>query len=68
MKYIYTANKCPACEALKAQYDRDGIKYVERSSQRLKVPAEDRDQIDIDGFVALCENNMTLPVCVDVLD
>ncbi len=65
MKYIYTANKCPACEALKSKYDRDGIKYVERSSQRLKTPAEDHDQIDVDGFVALCQNNMELPIEVE---
>ncbi len=63
MYYIYTAEDCPRCERQKAEWKRDGIPFTERSSDRLKG-GEHADQIDVDGFVALCSNNMQLPAIV----
>lgn len=65
MKYIYTAEKCPACIKLKAEFDRDGVEYTERSGSRLKSPADDWDEIDVDAFAELSANNMTLPIVVE---
>ncbi len=62
MKYIYTQPNCPKCYDLKAGYDVQGIQYIERSSDRLKTPAADRDTIDVDAFVQLSMQNMRLPV------
>lgn len=62
MKFIYTAQDCPKCYDLKEGYDIQGIKYTERSSDRIKQPASDRDEIDIDAFVLLVQQNLVLPV------
>ncbi len=62
MKFIYTQPDCPRCYDLKAAYDRQGIKYTERSADRLKNPTADRDDIDIDAFAQLSNQNMVLPV------
>ncbi len=42
-----------------------GIKYIERSANRLKTPPVDRDDIDVDAFVQLSMQNMVLPVEVN---
>ncbi len=62
MKYIYTASECPKCDALKENYKTQSIEYVERDAERLKNPAHDRDDIDIEAFVQLSMQNMVLPV------
>lgn len=62
MIYIYTAKDCPRCETLKSKYKSQGIEYTERDADRLKNPAADRDDIDIDAFVQLSMQNNTLPV------
>ena len=62
MKYIYTAPDCPKCETLKESYKMQSIEYVERDADRLKNPAHDRDNIDVDAFVQLSMQNMILPV------
>ena len=65
MKYIYTAPECPKCESLKESYQTQSIEYVERDAERLKNPAQDRDDIDIEAFVQLSMQNMVLPVEID---
>ncbi len=62
MKYIYTAPDCPKCETLKESYKAQNIEYVERDAERLKKPADDRDNIDVEAFVQLSMQNMILPV------
>lgn len=62
MKYIYTALECPKCETLKESYKAQNIEYVERDAGRLKNPAHDRDDIDVEAFVQLSMQNMILPV------
>lgn len=65
MLYIYTAPNCPRCHDLMRDYDLQGIKYRERSGDRLKTPADDRDEIDVDAFVKLSRQNMIFPVEVN---
>ena len=65
MKYIYTAPDCPKCESLKESYKTQSIEYVERDAERLKNPALDRDDIDLEAFVQLSMQNMVLPVEID---
>lgn len=65
MKYIYTAPECPKCDALKESYKAQNIEYIERDAQRLKNPAHDRDNVDIEAFVQLSMQNMVLPVEID---
>ena len=65
MKYIYTALDCPKCETLKKSYRVQGILFVERPADRLKNPAHDRDDIDVEAFVQLSMQHMVLPVEVD---
>ncbi len=65
-KYIYTAEDCPRCETLKSNYDEQNIEYMERSSERLTSPTEDRDEIDIEAFAQLNMQNLLLPVEVNV--
>ncbi len=65
MKYIYTAPDCPKCESLKESYKTQSVEYVERDAERLKNPALDRDDIDIEAFVQLSMQNMVLPVEID---
>ena len=65
MKYIYTANGCTKCTDLKHAYDLQGVKYEERSAQRLKE-GKRIDQVDVDAFVQLNMQNMELPVEVNV--
>jgi glutaredoxin len=62
VKYIYTAPDCPKCETLKESYKAQNIEYVERDAERLKKPAGDRDNIDVEAFVQLSMQNMILPV------
>ncbi len=64
MRYVYTAEGCPACINKKEEYRKDGIPFVERSSNRLKVPADDKDDLDVEAFAVLCEQQMNLPVVV----
>ncbi len=63
MLYIYTADDCPKCVALKAEYTQKGIEFQERSADRLKKP---EDLIDQEGLVEASFNNMTLPVVVEM--
>ena len=65
MKYIYTNKMCGACIELKKKYDTMGVEYVERDADRLKNPAVDWDDIDIDAFAILSDQNMVLPVEVE---
>ena len=65
MKYIYTSPDCPKCEALKDRCKTQSIEYVERDADRLKNPANDRDDIDVEAFVQLSMQNMVLPVEID---
>ena len=65
MKYIYTAPDCPKCESLKESYKTQSVEFVERDAERLKNPALDRDDIDIEAFVQLSMQNMVLPVEID---
>lgn len=62
MRYIYTSPDCPKCESLKNRYKTQGIEYIERDADRLKNPAADRDDIDVEAFVQLSMQNMVLPV------
>ena len=62
MKYIYTAPDCPKCETLKESYRAQSIEYIERDAERLKNPAYDRDDVDVEAFVQLSMQNMILPV------
>jgi glutaredoxin len=65
MKYVYTANMCPACEKLKKEYKEQEVEFVERNGNKLKTPGSDRDDIDVDAFAQLAMNNMLLPVVVE---
>ena len=65
MKYIYTSPDCPKCDALKERYKSQSTEFVERDSDRLKNPAHDRDDIDVEAFVQLSMQNMVLPVEID---
>ena len=47
---------------MKSSYRTQGIPFKERSADRLKNPANDRDDIDIEAFVQLSMQNMALPV------
>lgn len=63
MKYIYTSNECPKCDALKKRYNEFGIVYIERIADRMKAPEDD---IDIQALVQASMQNMMLPVEVEV--
>ncbi|HDY69128.1 MAG: hypothetical protein JYX80_14630 [Candidatus Scalindua sediminis] len=65
MRYIYTAPACPKCESLKERYKTQGLEYIEKDADRLKNPAIDRDDIDVEAFVQLSMQNMVLPVEVN---
>ncbi|MDE1890727.1 MAG: hypothetical protein KGI30_10845 [Planctomycetota bacterium] len=62
MKYIYTAEDCPKCESLKKKYKTEGVRFVERSANRIKQP---EDEIDQEALVQASMQNMELPVEVD---
>ncbi len=62
MKYIYTQPNCPKCVSLKEGLKKQGIPFKERSAERLQNRI---DQIDVDGFIKLQMQNLTLPVEVD---
>ena len=64
MKYIYTQANCPKCESLKSGLIKQGILFKERPAERLQNRT---DQIDVDGFIKLQMQNLTLPVEVDIL-
>jgi len=63
MYYIYTKEDCPRCESQKKKWEADGVEYIERDANRLDG-GNHSDQIDVDGFVELCMNNMMLPAIV----
>ncbi len=63
MKYIYTQANCPKCESLKSGLIKQGILFRERTSERLQNRI---DQVDVDAFVKLQIQNLTLPVEVDI--
>lgn len=65
MKYLYTAPDCPRCETRKKELNDAQIVFEIRSADRLKTPANDRDEIDVDAFVKLSQQNMLLPVEID---
>jgi glutaredoxin len=64
MFYIYTNEDCPNCQKQKDAWDKEGVKYTERSAERLKKPSA-YDEIDVDGFVDLSTKNMKLPAIVE---
>lgn len=66
MKYIYTATDCPRCETLKGKYKTEGVEFVERNSDRINNPGDDRDDIDEEAFALLSMQNMVLPVEVEM--
>jgi|TARA_R100000750_G_scaffold24314_1_gene15804 hypothetical protein len=47
-------------------YDEIGVKYKERSGDRLKTPDDRRDQIDVEAFVTLSMQNMVFPVDINI--
>ena len=63
MKYIYTAEDCPKCDSLKKKYKANGVRYEERSANRIKQP---EDEIDREALVQASMQNMELPVEVDM--
>ncbi len=65
MKYLYSALNCPRCEKRKTELRDQSIAFVERDADRLKKPADDKDDIDVEAFVQLSMQNMILPVEVD---
>jgi arsenate reductase-like glutaredoxin family protein len=65
MRYIYTVPECQKCETLKDRYRTQGLEYIERDADRLKNPATDRDDIDVEAYVQLAMQNMGLPVEVN---
>ena len=65
MLYIYTTEDCPRCITQKAMWTELGIKYVERSANRLKAFEDD---IDKEALVVASTQNMELPVIVDSED
>ncbi len=65
MIYLYTAELCSKCITKKKEFKEKSIEYTERDAKRLKEIPEDYDDIDIDAFAMLCEQNMSLPVVVD---
>jgi hypothetical protein len=67
MKYLYTAPDCPRCVKRKKELSLQGIVYEEREGSRLTNPAN-HDDIDVDAFVKLSQQNMVLPVEVDYHD
>ncbi len=69
MKYIYTAENCPRCEALKKKLHMQGIAYKEREAGRISKPADydnPGDAIDVEAFIQLSMQNMKLPVEVEI--
>lgn len=61
MVYLYSMENCPKCEALKSKLNKEGIKFEERSSDRIKKP---EDAIDQEALVEASINNMEMPVIV----
>jgi len=62
MRYIYTAHDCPKCESLKEKYRTEGVRFVERSADRIKQPEDD---IDREALVQASLQNMELPVEIE---
>ena len=50
---VYTLTVCPACDALRAAWKRDGIEY-----QEIRV---DQSQYDLDTALAVSYTHLTLP-------
>ena len=63
MYYIYTSEGCARCETQKEKWRKEGVEFIERDAERLNG-GNHADQIDVDGFVELCSNNMVLPAIV----
>ena len=63
---MYTAKDCGRCLIQKDVFDAAGTTYVERSADRLKGGHADYDDIDQDALVVLNQQNMKLPVIVNV--
>lgn len=58
---IYTAPDCPKCVDQKAKWDAEGIRYEERSADRIKNHEDDYDK---EAHVEASMNNMELPVII----
>lgn len=58
---IYTAPDCPKCVDQKAKWDAEGIRYEERSADRIKNHQDDYDK---EALVEASMNNMELPVII----
>ena len=61
MLYLYSMENCPKCEKLKAKFNKEGITFEERSSDRIKKP---EDEIDQEALIEASMNNMEMPVVV----
>ncbi len=66
MKYLFTTDMCSKCIAIKERFAREKVEYRERDADRLKNVPKDYDKIDEEAFAILCEQNMELPVVVEV--
>ena len=60
---IYTAPDCPKCIAQKEKWKKEGIAYMERSSDRIK---NHQDKWDQEAHVESAMNNEMLPVIVKI--
>ncbi len=63
MKFIYTSEDCPKCEKLKKKYKAEGVRFEERSADRIKQP---EDEVDREALVQASMQNMELPVEVEM--
>ncbi len=62
MIYIFTADDCPKCVALKAEYTQKGIVFEERSAERIK---KCEDEADREALIQGSMQNMVLPIVVE---
>lgn len=60
---IYTAPDCPKCVDQKAKWDAGGIRYEERSADRIKNHEDDYDK---EAHVEAAMNNERLPVIIKI--
>jgi len=61
---LYGHPLCGGCQEAKAKLRAAGIKFEERSADRLSGDHEEWDMADVDGLAELCLRDGVLPVVV----
>lgn len=66
-KYLYTKKTCSTCDKAKAWLKEAGVRFIERSGDRLDLDPRIFDNVDEEAFLQLQRQDLTFPIEIDMV-